>query len=179
MKVSKNNVNHPEHYKNGAYECIDVMLDVFGLEAVNHFCQLNAFKYLWRNEHKNGMEDIQKAIWYLKKIEELNEEGDMPTEGSKYNVVFGRINDEGEFEEIENLNEIADMFFKEVEETEEDAKDVSEKHERLLSIEKVAELMYERYIGFLGAGFEKNQAFALTRDWWQRELKGYSNHDNA
>jgi hypothetical protein len=25
----------------------------------------NAFKYLWRYEHKNGAEDLKKAIWYI------------------------------------------------------------------------------------------------------------------
>ena len=25
----------------------------------------NAFKYIWRFEHKNGKEDLEKAVWYL------------------------------------------------------------------------------------------------------------------
>ena len=58
-------VNHPKHYNSGKYECIDVMKDIFGEEAVKNFCLLNAFKYLWRSDHKNGKEDIRKAIWYL------------------------------------------------------------------------------------------------------------------
>ncbi len=70
------NVNHPNHYNQGKYECIDVMLDVFG-EDVN-FCIGNAFKYLWRHGQKNGIEDIRKAVWYLQKYIELkeNENGD-------------------------------------------------------------------------------------------------------
>lgn len=31
---SKDNVNHPSHYQSSKYECIDVMLDVFGKEKV-------------------------------------------------------------------------------------------------------------------------------------------------
>jgi hypothetical protein len=58
-------VNRPPHYTHGKYECIDVMVDTFGKEAVQHFCVLNAFKYVWRSEHKNGLEDIKKAWRYL------------------------------------------------------------------------------------------------------------------
>ena len=64
-------INHPDRYKSGKFECIDVMLDVFGKDTTMHFCILNAFKYLWRSEKKNGVEDIKKAIWYLNKFIEL------------------------------------------------------------------------------------------------------------
>ena len=66
-------VNHPSHYNQGNIECIDAMVAAYGKEAVSVFCLLNAFKYLWRNEHKNGKEDVEKAIWYLKKRLELIE----------------------------------------------------------------------------------------------------------
>ena len=64
-------INHPDRYAGGKFECIDVMLDVFGTDAVKHFCILNAFKYIWRAEKKNGVEDIKKAVWYLNKFIEL------------------------------------------------------------------------------------------------------------
>lgn len=67
-------VNHPEHYTNGQYECFDVMRDVFGDEAIENFCLCNAFKYLWRHKYKNGVEDLEKAEWYLKKLIELEGE---------------------------------------------------------------------------------------------------------
>lgn len=67
-------VNHPAHYETGKYQCIDVMQEVFGREAVAIFCRLNAFKYLWRTDRKNGREDIEKAVWYLKKYLELTED---------------------------------------------------------------------------------------------------------
>ena len=66
-------VSHPSHYCQGNIECIDAMLAAYGKEAVSTFCVLNAFKYLWRSEHKNGKEDLEKAIWYLKKRLELSE----------------------------------------------------------------------------------------------------------
>ena len=67
----KEEINHPDRYAGGKFECIDVMFDVFGADAVKHFCILNAFKYIWRSEKKNGVEDIKKAVWYLNKYIEL------------------------------------------------------------------------------------------------------------
>lgn len=66
-------VNHPAHYNQGKYECIDVMEDVFGEEAVKHFCMLNAFKYIWRANQKNGIEDVKKAIFYMEKMVEMED----------------------------------------------------------------------------------------------------------
>jgi hypothetical protein len=72
-KPVNDNVNHPSHYATGKYECIDVMLEIFGVEAVKTFCLLNAFKYNYRSGRKNGLEDIQKAKWYIDKYIELSE----------------------------------------------------------------------------------------------------------
>lgn len=69
---SRDNVNHPEHYETGKFECIDVMIETQGAEAVKNFCICNAFKYLYRHGRKNGREDIEKAIWYLNKYLELD-----------------------------------------------------------------------------------------------------------
>ena len=67
-------VNHPSHYCTGKYECIEVMTEVFGKEAVQAFCRCNAFKYLYRSDRKNGIEDIKKARWYINKFIELQED---------------------------------------------------------------------------------------------------------
>lgn len=64
-------VDHPQHYNHGKYECIDVMVENFGKEATQHFCLLNAFKYVWRTNYKNGVEDVKKAWWYLDKYLKL------------------------------------------------------------------------------------------------------------
>lgn len=68
------NVNHPKHYAlPGGIECIDIMVAVFGVGAVQIFCVLNAFKYLFRFKRKNGVEDVKKARWYLDKYIALEE----------------------------------------------------------------------------------------------------------
>ena len=68
--LKNDNVNHPAHYQ-GKNECIDVMIAMFGIEAVKHFCMCNAYKYRFRADKKNGKEDIEKAEWYESKLIEL------------------------------------------------------------------------------------------------------------
>ena len=64
-------VFHPAHYNQGSIECIHAMEAAYGKDAVAKYCICNAFKYLWRTEHKNGIQDIDKAIWYLNKFKGL------------------------------------------------------------------------------------------------------------
>ena len=71
------NVNHPTHYETGKFECIDVMVETQGVEAVQDFCICNAFKYLYRHRRKNGKEDIEKARWYINKYLELEEKDEL------------------------------------------------------------------------------------------------------
>lgn len=73
QEIEPDNINHPAHYEAGGYECEKVMEAVFGKEAVAVWSKLNAFKYLWRCDHKQQAptEDIEKAEWYLKKYLEL------------------------------------------------------------------------------------------------------------
>lgn len=70
---TNDNVNHPSHYETGNFECIDVMIETQGKESVMDFCICNAFKYIYRHNNKNGIEDIKKAKWYLDKYIELSE----------------------------------------------------------------------------------------------------------
>lgn len=65
-------VNHPPHYANGTknFECIEIMQEMFGQEAIAHYSIINAFKYIWRSGEK-GNDDLSKAEWYLKKYKEL------------------------------------------------------------------------------------------------------------
>lgn len=54
-------VNNPEHYTSGGIECIEAMESAYGTKAVMDFCKCNAFKYMWRFEKKNGIQDMHKA----------------------------------------------------------------------------------------------------------------------
>ena len=64
----------PGHYKSCSIECIDAMILTFGTDAVAEFCLINAFKYIWRYKDKNGLIDLNKAMWYVDKAEELKSE---------------------------------------------------------------------------------------------------------
>lgn len=66
-------VDHPAHYQ-GQHECIDVMLALFGRQAVMDFCRCNIFKYRFRADAKGGDEDIKKAEWYESKLMEMIKE---------------------------------------------------------------------------------------------------------
>ena len=68
-------VNHPAHYElPGGLECFDVIVATQGVEAAQHFAIGNAIKYLFRQKRKNGLEDVEKARWYLDKYIELSEQ---------------------------------------------------------------------------------------------------------
>ena len=58
-------VYRPLHYTQGRIECIDAMIEAFGIHDVRVYCKLNAFKYLWRADLKSPDQDLEKAIWYL------------------------------------------------------------------------------------------------------------------
>lgn len=54
------NVNKPAHYTQQPVECIEFTQHM-------NFCMGNAFKYIWRYADKNGVEDLKKAQWYLRR----------------------------------------------------------------------------------------------------------------
>ena len=59
-------VENPSHYCDGSIQCIEAMVIAFGKEKVMAFCELNAFKYLWRSEKKkNKTEDLKKSKRYI------------------------------------------------------------------------------------------------------------------
>ena len=78
MSETTDNINHPKHYETDKVECIEAMEITQGRGAVMSFCLCNAFKYLWRHDRKNGLEDIKKARWYLDKYIELAEKEGIP-----------------------------------------------------------------------------------------------------
>ena len=62
------NVNNPKHYTShpSGIECIQIT------EHMN-FNLGNAMNYIWRNEGKNGIEDLKKAAWYINREIQLRE----------------------------------------------------------------------------------------------------------
>lgn len=49
------NINHPKHYENGPFECIE-------LTRLLSSDWGNVVKYCYRWQSKNGVEDLRKAL---------------------------------------------------------------------------------------------------------------------
>ena len=60
------NVNNPAHYGQGQIEAIEYIKDFLTKEEFIGYLRGNIAKYLHRWRYKNGLEDLQKAQWYLK-----------------------------------------------------------------------------------------------------------------
>jgi hypothetical protein len=65
-------INNPPHYTTGSIETIDYIFDT--ISDPESFCAGNILKYVSRYKHKNGIEDLQKAEYYLKKLIGLMED---------------------------------------------------------------------------------------------------------
>lgn len=61
----------PKHYESCSIECIDAMEITFGYKETVMFCEMNAYKYLWRHKQKGGLEDLEKAKTYLDMANEI------------------------------------------------------------------------------------------------------------
>ena len=72
-KINSDMVNHPSHYNlPDRKECIDEMIDIYGLKDVAKWCEITAYKYKYRAGHKDSVvEDMSKAEWYMDKAREL------------------------------------------------------------------------------------------------------------
>lgn len=66
-------VNKPVHYNVGGIEAIEAIMAATN-EQAEGYLQGNIMKYIWRYRYKNGLEDLQKAQWYLNKLIEVYKE---------------------------------------------------------------------------------------------------------
>lgn len=59
-------ISHPPHYNSSSAHCT-CGRQIQCVDITRHmgFNLGNVVKYLWRFEHKNGVEDLKKARWYL------------------------------------------------------------------------------------------------------------------
>ena len=58
-------VNRPKHYNQGEIECIDAIRAALTPDEFRGYLKGNSLKYLWRADLKGGLEDLQKAQWYI------------------------------------------------------------------------------------------------------------------
>ena len=64
----KDLVNNPPHYNKGDIECIDAIEAMLTQEEFIGYLRGNSLKYRWRFKYKNGIQDLEKAEWYEKKL---------------------------------------------------------------------------------------------------------------
>ena len=69
-------VNHPSHYNHGGKETIEILKDFLTEDEFKGFLKGNVLKYMHRYKFKNGMEDLNKASWYLDKLKETESESE-------------------------------------------------------------------------------------------------------
>lgn len=62
------NVNHPAHYNAGKIEVIVIQEDQLSPEEYRGYIKGQVIKYITRERHKNGLEDLKKARWYLDRL---------------------------------------------------------------------------------------------------------------
>jgi len=63
-------VNSPAHYNEANIETIDIIQSVTG-DGFETYLQGNILKYICRYKYKNGVEDLEKARWYLNRLIEI------------------------------------------------------------------------------------------------------------
>ena len=76
-----NRVCRQVHYTQGKVECIDAIESAtIGLVGIVAVCVANVIKYVWRFALKNGIEDVDKADYYLQKLRTLVRESTLKDE---------------------------------------------------------------------------------------------------
>ena len=73
----------PNHYKSKKHQCIE-------FSRYMPFNLGNAFKYVWRYTDKNGIEDLDKAAWYIKDYLANNKLKDVIS-GEEYTVLMDKL----------------------------------------------------------------------------------------
>lgn len=59
-------INHPKHYNSSGVHCpCGRQIECIDITRSMGFNVGNVVKYVWRYKHKNGLEDLKKALWYL------------------------------------------------------------------------------------------------------------------
>lgn len=69
--MKNDNVNSPNHYRQGGIECIEAIKASMSQHGFRDYLKGNVMKYMWRYENKGkAVEDIGKAIWYLNRLKD-------------------------------------------------------------------------------------------------------------
>ena len=170
MKINRNSedmVNHPSHYQSAnGLEVIEVIeAFVEDLKGAEAFCIANAIKYLCRFNKKNGVEDLEKAKWYIEKAIEYRKrhekkaakgatnpnESDGPFVGDAISMV--RVANKSKASDVRVITNVVELqHYTSM------IKDFKDKH-LLINFETKAEA--DTFINRIRVGVDKNGAFTL------------------
>lgn len=67
-KVSGDPVTHPGHYTQGKIECLAAIEESMTKDEFCGYLKGNVEKYIWRYKDKGGVEDLEKARFYLNEL---------------------------------------------------------------------------------------------------------------
>lgn len=70
--LKPDNIN-PNHYNKGKKDLIEMWYQTMPLEQFRGAMKSNIIKYTMRYENKNQLEDLNKALEYLKRLKEYEE----------------------------------------------------------------------------------------------------------
>lgn len=70
VNMKEDLVNNPKHYNQGEIECIDAIRAMLSDEEFIGYLRGNSLKYRWRFRYKNGIQDLEKAEWYERRLKE-------------------------------------------------------------------------------------------------------------
>ena len=65
--MAEDMVNNPPHYNKANIECIEAIRAATN-EGYGCYLQGNILKYVWRYRYKGGVEDLEKAMFYLDRL---------------------------------------------------------------------------------------------------------------
>tara|TARA_R100001163_G_C4992968_1_gene144890 strand:- start:583 stop:801 length:219 start_codon:yes stop_codon:yes gene_type:complete len=65
--MAEDMVNNPPHYNKANIECIEAIRAATN-EGYGYYLQGNILKYVWRYRYKGGVEDLEKAMFYLDRL---------------------------------------------------------------------------------------------------------------
>ncbi|WP_081092433.1 DUF3310 domain-containing protein [Peribacillus simplex] len=67
-------INKPDHYHKNGIDVIGFCEAQFSKDELRGFYRINVLKYVTRYQDKNGVEDLEKAEFYLQKLIELEKD---------------------------------------------------------------------------------------------------------
>jgi len=73
-KKKFHNVQNPKHYHSKSVDPIAIMKQTFTKEELRGFFRGNLLKYQMRYQEKGGVEDLEKGMFYLRELIDLESE---------------------------------------------------------------------------------------------------------